>query len=64
MVYGTEAVLPIEVGVRSLRKVLESEILEADWLQSRYAYGMKRDLKPCIIFKVTKEGLGKLLTRK
>ena len=31
-----EAVLPIEMGVRSLRTVLESEISEADWLQSKY----------------------------
>ena len=31
-----EAVLPIEMGVRSLRTKLESEISEADWLQSRY----------------------------
>ena len=29
-------ILPIEMGVRSLRTVLESEIPEADWLQSRY----------------------------
>ena len=36
MVYGMEVVLPIEMGVRSLRTVLESEIPEADWLQSRY----------------------------
>ena len=36
LVYGMEAVLPIEMGVRSLRTVLESEIPEADWLQSRY----------------------------
>ena len=36
MVYGMEVVLPIEMCVRSLRTVLESEILEADWLQSRY----------------------------
>ena len=35
--YGMEVVLPIEMGVRSLRTLLESEILEADWLQSRYA---------------------------
>ena len=34
--YGMEVVLPIEMGVRSLRTLLESEILEADWLQSRY----------------------------
>ena len=36
MVYGMEAVLPIEMGVRSLRIVLESKILEADWLQGKY----------------------------
>ena len=29
-------ILPIEMGVRSLRTVLESEIPEADWLQSKY----------------------------
>ena len=34
--YGMEVVLPIEMGVCSLRTLLESEILEADWLQSRY----------------------------
>ena len=34
--YGMEAVLPIEMGVRLLRTVLESEIPEADWLQNRY----------------------------
>ena len=34
--YGMEVVLPIEMVVCSLRTVLESEILEADWLQSRY----------------------------
>ena len=31
-----EAIFPIEMGVRSLRTGLESEIPEADWLQSRY----------------------------
>ena len=31
-----EAVLPIEMGVRSLRTVLESEIPEVDSLQNRY----------------------------
>ena len=30
-----EAVLPIEIGVCSLRTILESEISKADWLQSR-----------------------------
>ena len=36
LVYGMEVVLPIEMGVHSLRTVLESEIPKADWLQSRY----------------------------
>ena len=36
MVYGMEVVLPIEMGVCSLRIVLESEIPVAEWLQSRY----------------------------
>ena len=36
MVYGMEAVLPIEMGVRSISTVLESEIPKADWLQSKY----------------------------
>ena len=31
-----EAVLPIEMGVHSLMTVLESEIPEANWLQSKY----------------------------
>ena len=36
LVYGMEAVIPIDMGVRSLRIVLDSEISEANWLQSRY----------------------------
>ena len=36
LVYGMEAILPIEKGVHSLRMVLKSEIPEIDWLQSRY----------------------------
>ena len=36
LVYGMEVVLPIEMGVRSLRTILESEISDVDWLQSRY----------------------------
>ena len=36
LVYGMEAVIPIEMGVRSLRTVLESEFPKAVWLQSRY----------------------------
>ncbi|XP_065630288.1 uncharacterized protein LOC136067858 [Quercus suber] len=36
LVYGMEAVFPIEISVCSPRTISESEILEADWLQSRY----------------------------
>ena len=36
LVYGIKVVLPIEMGIRSLRTVLESEIPKVDWLQSRY----------------------------
>ena len=36
LVYRMQSVLPIEMGVRSLRTVLESEIPEVNWLQSRY----------------------------
>ena len=36
LVYEMEVVLPIEMGVCSLRTVLESEIPEANWLQSKY----------------------------
>ena len=67
MVSRMEAILPIKMGVCSLRTILESEIPEADWLQGRYDQLCmldEKDSKPCIIFKVTKGGLGKLLTRK
>ena len=40
-----EAALPIEMCVRSLRMVLESEIPEVDWLQSRYDQLCKMDEK-------------------
>lgn len=36
LVYGIEAVLPIEIEVPSLRVVLEYELPEAEWLRARY----------------------------
>ena len=36
LVYKMEVVLPIKMSVCSLRTILESEIPEVDWLQSRY----------------------------
>ncbi|XP_074291479.1 uncharacterized protein LOC141618279 [Silene latifolia] len=36
LVYGMEAVQPIELEMPSLRIVLESQVPEADWVQARY----------------------------
>ena len=36
LVYGVEAVLPIEVEVSSLRVIKEAELEEAEWTQTRY----------------------------
>ena len=37
LVYGCEAVLPVEVEIRSLRVLLESKILEYQWVESHLA---------------------------
>lgn len=37
LVYGCEAVLPLEVEVQSLRVLLESKIPEYQWVESRLA---------------------------
>ena len=37
LVYGCEAVLPVEVEIRSLRVLLESKIPEYQWVESRLA---------------------------
>ena len=36
LVYGMEAVLPVEIEIRSLRVALEHQISETEWAQSRY----------------------------
>ncbi|KAL4280265.1 hypothetical protein GQ457_03G011170 [Hibiscus cannabinus] len=36
LVYGMEAVLPIEVEIPSLRVLMEAELDEAEWVQARY----------------------------
>ena len=36
LVYGSEAVLPIEVKIRSLRVLVETKVLEEDWARARY----------------------------
>jgi hypothetical protein len=35
-VYGTEAVLPVEVEIPSMRVLMEAELTEAEWCQNRY----------------------------
>ncbi|XP_017984333.1 PREDICTED: uncharacterized protein LOC108663626 [Theobroma cacao] len=36
LVYGTEAVLPIEVEIQSLRVLMETKLEDAEWVRSRY----------------------------
>ena len=36
MVYDSEAVLPIEVEIQSLRVLVETKVLEKDWAKVRY----------------------------
>ncbi|WRX10957.1 Integrase zinc-binding domain - like 6 [Theobroma cacao] len=36
LVYGAEAVLPVEVEISSLRVLMETELEDAEWVRSRY----------------------------
>ena len=36
LVYGMEAVLPIEIEIPSLRVLMEAKLEEAEWVQARY----------------------------
>ena len=36
LVYGSEAVLPIEVEIQSLRILVETKVLEKDWAKAKY----------------------------
>ena len=36
MVYGSEAVLPIEAEIQFLRVLVETKVLEKDWAKARY----------------------------
>lgn len=36
LVYGMEAVLPIEVEIPSMRVLMEAKLTDVDWIQSRY----------------------------
>ncbi|XP_055806903.1 uncharacterized protein LOC129875642 [Solanum dulcamara] len=45
LVYGIEAVLPMEVEIPSLRIIQEAELSDAKWIQSRYEQLMFIDEK-------------------
>ena len=36
LVYGSEAMLPIEVEIQSLKVLVENKVLEEDWARTRY----------------------------
>ena len=36
LVYGIEAVLPVEVEILSLRVLMEAKLKESEWVQARY----------------------------
>ncbi|XP_070028635.1 uncharacterized protein [Nicotiana sylvestris] len=36
LVYGTEAIIPVEVEIPSLRIIQEDELSDAEWIRSRY----------------------------
>ncbi|RVW62997.1 Transposon Ty3-I Gag-Pol polyprotein [Vitis vinifera] len=46
LMYGMEAVLPVEIEMRSLRVALEQHISEAEWAQSRYDQLSLKRVKP------------------
>ena len=36
LVYGSETILPIEVEIQSLRVLVETKVLDKDWMKERY----------------------------
>ena len=36
LVYGIQAILPIEISISSLRVIAKSHILESEWVKARY----------------------------
>ena len=36
LVYGSEAVLPIEVEIQSLKVLVEAKVLKEDWAKARF----------------------------
>ena len=45
LVYGCEAVLPIEIEIKSLRVVMEAKTPESEWAQKRYDHLVSLDEK-------------------
>ncbi|RDX87814.1 hypothetical protein CR513_30677, partial [Mucuna pruriens] len=55
LVYGMEAVFPVEVEIPSLRILVEVELDEVEW--------KKNDWQPCVMASFIRKGLRTLLTR-
>jgi len=66
LLYGMEAVLPLEVEIPSMRVLMEAKLFEAEWYQSRYSWTwLKRNAwLPCVMDSYIKRGWNKLLTRR
>ena len=45
LVYGSEAVLPIETEIKSLRVVMEAKTSESEWVRKRYDHHVSLDEK-------------------
>ena len=45
LVYGYEAVLPIEIEIKSLRVVMEAKTPESEWAWKRYNHFVSLDEK-------------------
>ena len=45
LVYGSKAVLPIEIEIKSLRVVMEAKTPESEWAQKRYDHLVSLDEK-------------------
>ena len=66
LVYGSKAVLPIEVKIQSLKVLVETKVLEVDWAKARYeqlALIDEKRAKANIMHKGIKKGLLEHLTR-
>ena len=67
LVYGMEAVLPIEVKILSLQILMEAKLEEAEWIQARYDQLnliKEKDSRLNVTVNYTKNEWYELMTRK